>query len=47
MTSMHTDEDYGDLGERRSRRIRLVAWITIGALIVAGGGVTALTLLFG
>ncbi|MEV7632888.1 hypothetical protein AB0N64_10805 [Microbacterium sp. NPDC089318] len=47
MTSMQTDEDYGDLGERRSRRIRLVAWITIAALIVGGGGVTALTLLFG
>ncbi|WP_313366194.1 hypothetical protein [Microbacterium sp.] len=40
-------EDYGDLGERRNRRIRLVAWITIAALIIGGGGVTALTLLFG
>lgn len=40
-------EDYGDLGERRNRRIRLVAWVTIAALIVGGGGVTALTLLFG
>lgn len=42
-----SDEDYGDLGERRSRRIRLVAWITIAALIIGGGGVTALTLLLG
>jgi hypothetical protein len=40
-------EDYGDLGERRNRRIRIVAWITIAALIIGGGGVTALTLLFG
>ncbi|MFC5434713.1 hypothetical protein [Microbacterium suwonense] len=40
-----TDEDYGDLGERRNRRIRLVAWVTIVALIVAGGGATAFTLL--
>jgi len=40
-------EDYGDLGERRNRRIRIVAWITITALIIGGGGVTALTLLFG
>ncbi|GAA2896288.1 MULTISPECIES: hypothetical protein [Microbacterium] len=47
MTNVPTDEDYGDLGERRSRRIRIVAWITIGALIIGGGGVTALTLLFG
>ncbi|WP_309129779.1 hypothetical protein [Microbacterium sp.] len=42
-----TDEDYGDLGERRTRRIRLVAWVTIIALIVGGGGATVFTLLFG
>lgn len=47
MTGPQTDEDYGDLGERRSHRMRVVAWITIVALIVGGGGVTALTLLFG
>lgn len=41
------DEDYGDLGERRNRRIRLVAWVTIVALIVGGGGATLVTLLFG
>ncbi|MBD8011685.1 hypothetical protein H9633_05170 [Microbacterium sp. Re1] len=40
-------EDYGDLGERRSHRIRVVAWVTIVALIVGGGGVTVLSLLFG
>lgn len=42
-----SDEDYGDLGERRNRRIRLVAWVTIIALIVGGGGATMLTLLLG
>ncbi len=41
------DEDYGDLGERRNRRIRVVAWVTIVALILVGGGATVLTLIFG
>jgi len=40
-------EDYGDLGERRNRRIRTIAWVTIIALILVGGGSTVLTLLFG
>lgn len=40
-------EDYGDLGERRNRRIRIVAWVVIIALILGGGGATVLTLLFG
>ncbi|MER7446255.1 hypothetical protein [Microbacterium sp. NPDC097977] len=38
-------EDYGDLGERRNRRIRLVAWTVIVALILGGGGATVLSLL--
>jgi hypothetical protein len=41
------DDDYGDLGERRNRRIRVVAWTVIVALILGGGGATVLTLLFG
>jgi len=41
------DEDYGDLGERRNRRIRIVAWVAIGSLLLVGGGSTVLTLLFG
>lgn len=40
-------EDYGDLGERRNRRIRVVAWVTIISLILVGGGSTVLSLLFG
>jgi hypothetical protein len=40
-------EDYGDLGERRNRRIRAIAWVTIIALILVGGGSTVLSLLFG
>ncbi|GAB3597946.1 hypothetical protein [Microbacterium tumbae] len=41
------DDDYGDLGERRNRRIRIVAWVTIIALILGGGGATVLSLLLG
>lgn len=33
--------------ERRNRRIRAVAWVVIGALLVTGGGATVLSLLFG
>ncbi|MGW8482461.1 hypothetical protein ACWGJP_04940 [Microbacterium sp. NPDC055903] len=41
------DDDYGDLGERRNRRVRIVAWVTIIALLIGGGGATVLSLLFG
>lgn len=40
-------EDYGDLGERRNRRIRIVAWTVIIALILGGGGATVITLILG
>lgn len=33
--------------DRRARRIRLVAWIVIGSMVLAGGGATVLTLLLG
>lgn len=41
------EEDYGRLGERRTRRMRVTAWVTIIALILIGGGSTVLSLLFG
>lgn len=41
------DEDYGRLGERRTRRMRIIAWVTIVSLILLGGGSTVLSLLFG
>lgn len=44
--SVASDDDYGDF-ERRNSRIRLVAWITIVALIVGGGGASLATLFFG
>lgn len=42
-----SDDDYGDLGERRRRRIRMVAWVTIVAMLLAGGGSVAVSLLLG
>ncbi|WP_235282308.1 hypothetical protein [Microbacterium sp. SA39] len=41
------DDDYGDLGEPRNRRIRIIAWTVIVALILGGGGATVLTILLG
>lgn len=41
------DDDYGDLGEKRNRRMRIVAWTVIVALILGGGGATVLTLILG
>lgn len=43
-TMNRSDEDYSDF-ERRNRRLRTIAWVTIIALIVGGGGATVLTLL--
>ncbi|QTV78966.1 hypothetical protein [Microbacterium sp. NIBRBAC000506063] len=40
-------EDYGNIGERRNRRIRIVAWSVIISMILVGGGATVLSLLFG
>ena len=40
-------EDYGDLGEKRTRRMRIVAWSVIIALILGGGGATVIALLPG
>lgn len=44
---MSETEDYGEFDTRRNRRIRIVAWTVIIALILGGGGATVLTLLFG
>ncbi|MFJ6651699.1 hypothetical protein ACIQLJ_02755 [Microbacterium sp. NPDC091313] len=42
-----SDEDYGDLGAKRQRRIRVVAWVVIASLILVGGGATVISLLLG
>lgn len=46
-SSDNAEDDYGRLGERRTRRMRMIAWVTIVALILLGGGSTVLSLLFG
>lgn len=43
---MAEDEDRV-YSEQRQRRIRIVAWVVIVALILVGGGATVLSLLFG
>ncbi|MCR2813084.1 hypothetical protein NQ166_11250 [Microbacterium sp. zg.Y1090] len=42
-----SDDDYGSFGQGRQRRMKIVAWIVIGALILVGGGSTVIALLFG
>lgn len=47
-SELEADGEASDLySERRNRRIRTVAWVVIGALLVTGGGATVLALLFG
>jgi len=44
---MADDDDYGTYSEARQKRIKMVAWVTIVALILVGGGFTVFALLFG
>lgn len=41
------DEEYSGFNETRQRRVKVIAWVTIVALIIVGGGATVLSLLFG
>ncbi|WP_221584741.1 hypothetical protein [Microbacterium sp. G2-8] len=42
-----SDDDKPSYLYERNQRIRTVAWIVIGSLILTGGGATVLLLLFG
>ncbi|WES63661.1 hypothetical protein P0L94_14465 [Microbacter sp. GSS18] len=44
---MTDDEEYGVYSDARQRRIKVVAWVVIVALILVGGGATVFALLFG
>lgn len=44
---MSDDEDYGELAGTRQRRVKVVAWVVIVALILTGGGATLFALLPG
>lgn len=41
------DDEYAGYGETRQRRMKIVAWVTIVALVLVGGGATVFALLFG
>ena len=41
------DDDMAGFDARRQRRIRITAWVVIGALVINGGGATVLSLIFG
>lgn len=41
------DDEYSGYSDTRQRRIKVVAWVTIVALILVGGGATVFALLFG
>ena len=47
-SELEADGEAADLwSERRNRRIRAVAWIVIGALLITGGGATVFALIVG
>ncbi|MCW3492901.1 hypothetical protein [Microbacterium sp. SSM24] len=41
------DDEYSGMNETRQKRIKVVAWVTIVALILVGGGATVFALIFG
>lgn len=41
-----TDDEYADMNDARSRRVKIIAWVVIVSLILVGGGATVITLLF-
>ncbi|CAN3700575.1 MULTISPECIES: hypothetical protein [unclassified Microbacterium] len=44
---MSDDDDMTVFSDKRQRRVKLTAWVVIGALILTGGGATVLTLILG
>lgn len=42
-----TDDDDSVYSDARQRRIKMVAWVTIVALILVGGGFTVFALILG
>ena len=44
---MTDDEEYRSFNDTRQRRVKVVAWVVIVALILVGGGATVIALLFG
>lgn len=44
---MAEEDEYSGYSDTRQKRIRIVAWVVIVSLIVAGGGATVIALLLG
>lgn len=44
---MADEDEYGVYNDARQKRIKVIAWVTIVALILVGGGFTVFALLFG
>ena len=42
-----SNDDLESYGDKRQKRVRVVAWVVIIALLVTGGGATVLALIFG
>jgi hypothetical protein len=41
------DDEYNGMNDTRQTRVKIVAWVTIVALILAGVGATVFALIFG
>jgi len=41
------DHDMTVFSDRRQKRVKITAWIVIGALILTGGGATVVSLILG
>ena len=41
------DDEYSGFNDTRQKRVKVITWVTIVALILVGGGATVFALLFG
>ncbi|WP_268768477.1 hypothetical protein [Microbacterium sp. Leaf179] len=44
---MTDDDDMTVFSDKRQRRVKMTAWIVIGALVLTGGGATVISLILG
>ncbi|MEX8034108.1 hypothetical protein AB6V29_13810 [Microbacterium sp. 20-116] len=44
---MTDDDDMTVFSDQRQKRVKITAWIVIGALILTGGGATVISLILG
>ncbi|MDQ1123866.1 hypothetical protein [Microbacterium trichothecenolyticum] len=44
---MTDDDDMAVFSDKRQRRVKITAWIVIGALVLTGGGATVISLILG